>query len=327
MSELFAALQEDIIRTLYRVFLLREPDPEGLAQHLRDIQRGTSVEDLFRSCLSCQEFSENFETFVKTYLRLERPEGKTASAESASLLSARDTTRDWQIIGASEPYFGVLTNPRFYRRNLDEASLQEFWLSGQGDVQNCTETIKRVLLADFAPRRALDFGCGVGRLTRAMARVARHVVGFDVSPGMLAEARRHEHPNVEFAEVLPDGVFDWINSLIVFQHIPTARGYELFDELLDRLAPGGVISVHVTIFRDQRALPALLDLLLDGVWDGSNLRVLDDKPPPAGHMMIFDYDLNRLLSAAIRRGIGSFYLEHSDHGGCHGVILYGRRRL
>jgi SAM-dependent methyltransferase len=48
----------------------------------------------------------------------------------------------------------------------------------------------------------LDLACGTGLLTRRMAAVAGQVVGVDVSPDMLAEARRRSAavPNVSFAE-------------------------------------------------------------------------------------------------------------------------------
>ena len=37
---------------------------------------------------------------------------------------------------------------------------------------------------------ALDFGCGAGRSTRFLARLGFHVTGVDISPEMLAQARR-----------------------------------------------------------------------------------------------------------------------------------------
>ena len=38
--------------------------------------------------------------------------------------------------------------------------------------------------------QALDFGCGVGRLTQALARRVARVVGADISPVMIDLARR-----------------------------------------------------------------------------------------------------------------------------------------
>ena len=41
-----------------------------------------------------------------------------------------------------------------------------------------------------ADREALDIGCGIGRMERALASRLRHMTGIDLSPAMVAEAKR-----------------------------------------------------------------------------------------------------------------------------------------
>src|SRR5438067_6993777 len=105
---------------------------------------------------------------------------------------------------------------------------------------------------DFQPHLAVDFGCGVGRLTRSMAKRAKHVVGVDVSPTMLALAPKL--PNVTYTDSLPPSA-DFICSLIVFQHIPIDRGYEIFRQLLQSLH--GVAAIHFALSRPGGALKRL----------------------------------------------------------------------
>ena len=62
----------------------------------------------------------------------------------------------------------------------------DFFESGTSDVAFVLEHVH--------PRemnKALDFGCGVGRLSLALASKFGNVVGVDVSQSMLKEARRN----------------------------------------------------------------------------------------------------------------------------------------
>jgi len=157
---------------------------------------------------------------------------------------------DWSELARREPYFAVLTEPRFLRENLDDGARREFFASGDADVEELLHTI------GAAPLTALDFGCGVGRLTLALARRVEHVVGCDIAQDMVAEARRNAElldiPNAEFVmrlDELADRRFDLICSLIVFQHIPVAEGLATLAKLLRLLAPGGVAAIHFTLQR------------------------------------------------------------------------------
>ena len=115
----------------------------------------------------------------------------------------------------------------------------------------------------------LDLGCGTGAAVRDAARQVRRAAGFDLSPGMIAEARdraRDEHlDNVEFAEgdvsaPLPfeDGAFTAIVCTTAFHHFPRPR--ETIAEVARVLRPGG----RLVIADANRRHPAVfvLDLLL-----------------------------------------------------------------
>jgi SAM-dependent methyltransferase len=151
---------------------------------------------------------------------------------------------DWQELGAREPYFAVLTESRFLREHLTDDARTAFFASGEADVS----ALLALLPTDFAPRSALDFGCGVGRLTRALARRIERVHGVDVAPAMLDLARANV-PSATFSAALPDGEFDFICSLLVFQHMPVARGLATLRSLIARLAPGGFAAVQFTFRR------------------------------------------------------------------------------
>jgi SAM-dependent methyltransferase len=95
---------------------------------------------------------------------------------------------------------------------------------------------------------ALDAGCGTGDLARLLAPRCGRVLGLDLSPNMVAEARRRSAgvANVEFAvadlmtEPLEPAAFDCVASVATLHHLP-------LDAALERLAgllrPGGVLLV------------------------------------------------------------------------------------
>jgi SAM-dependent methyltransferase len=134
----------------------------------------------------------------------------------------------WERYGREDPYYGVLSYHAFHRDELDAAALERFYASGEDHVSR---------LEDCIPirGRALDFGCGTGRVLIALAQRCEHVTGVDVSPSMLAECQRacdqRTVSNVTLADTIPAGPFDFVHSLNVLQHVPTRQGYDLIDRM------------------------------------------------------------------------------------------------
>jgi SAM-dependent methyltransferase len=234
----------------------------------------------------------------------------------------RDTDGDWEEIGSRDPYYGVLTDPRFRTLNLSEAARAEFFETGRYEIRQQLKLLRR-RFPDFAPRSALDFGCGVGRLTRALGETTGDAVGIDVSASMLMEARRSAPDSIVFAHDPPDRLFDWVVSLIVFQHIPPERGYPLLKALIDRLAPGGCVTLQFAVWRDARhaGFPGGRITV-----EGADIRPVSVSPHLArGEMMMFDYDLSVIAAILFAGGLAELELSHTDHGGFHGVFIRGRK--
>lgn len=136
--------------------------------------------------------------------------------------------QDWEDLGALDPYWAILAHPM---RKFGKWKLEEFFRTGEEEI----ERIMEVSHGLGYPRQrdlALDFGCGVGRLTRALAKHFRRCHGVDISEAMIARARELNRsiPNCEFtvnAEghlgMFPDDHFDMVCSLIVLQHLPDQR--------------------------------------------------------------------------------------------------------
>lgn len=259
--------------------------------------------------------------FAQLKLKLVR----SGSSGADSSRSPRDTDDDWRIIGEEDPFFGVLTHSRFHRENLTDDALTDFYSSGESDLGGLLAR-SREIFGPFNPRSALDFGCGVGRLTRPLAQLTGDVVGVDVSRGMLREARQRV-PDAVFVERIPDRTFDWVVSFIVLQHITPAAGYPLICELLKAVAPGGRISLHITFARAEAYATDAGAMLVIGethvwpveeAWDTSLL--------PQGVMIMHDYDLSRVLALFYQQGFRSLHLDSTDHGGVVGAVIHAERQ-
>jgi ubiquinone/menaquinone biosynthesis C-methylase UbiE len=113
----------------------------------------------------------------------------------------------------------------------------------------------------------LDVGCGTGAAVRDAAPNVRRAVGFDLSPGMIAQARERAAglDNVEFhtgdvSGRLPfeDGAFTALVCTTAFHHFP--KPSDPIAEMSRVLAPGG----RLVIADANRRHPAVfvLDLVL-----------------------------------------------------------------
>ncbi len=242
----------------------------------------------------------------------------------------RDTDADWQHYGDTNPYFGVLTDPRFL--DPDEDALQAFFGGGETEIAHLHAVIERHL-GSFAPRSALDFGCGVGRLAIPLARLSGNALGIDISDGMLSLAQKHAAqvaaPLRLGKDIPADEQFDWVNSIIVLQHIPPRRGYGIIGRLWRAVSAGGVLSLQITIYKDARHTPEVVRDLRVFRNDGEILVDYSEDhrsdTGDAGVMTMYDYDLSRVFAILNLPDSTGVYLESTDHGGCHGFRIYVRK--
>ncbi|MET0506883.1 MAG: class I SAM-dependent methyltransferase, partial [Burkholderiaceae bacterium] len=171
----------------------------------------------------------------------------------------QQTDVEWEKWGARDPYFGVLTHDRYRASTITADDYLAFFESGHGHVEAVLASCRHHFGEGFQPRRVLDFGCGVGRVLLPFAELCEAVVGVDVSESMLVEARRNcarfgvtNATLVRADDTLSaiEGHFDLVHSTIVFQHIECERGLDLIARLVELVAPGGGVSIHVTYGRD-----------------------------------------------------------------------------
>jgi ubiquinone/menaquinone biosynthesis C-methylase UbiE len=157
----------------------------------------------------------------------------------------------WEDWGEVDPLFAILTEPKYRHGGGD---VKEFLQGGEGAVGDLLDQTDSMGIGT-GRGAALDFGCGVGRLTGGLANHFGRVVGVDVAPSMLETARtlHADRDNCEFVvnqandlRWLPDSSFDWVLSLLVLQHLDSIASIETFlREFVRVLKPGGAIVIQL----------------------------------------------------------------------------------
>lgn len=159
------------------------------------------------------------------------------------------TRRDWTRLGEKDPLWAVLVKPEGRHEAWDA---DEFLATGRAEVDRVLDRMSALGVLP-ARGRAIDFGCGAGRLTQALRGHFDRVVGVDFSAPMLARARQldpagrcefvlNERPDLS---VFVDDTFDLAYSSLALQHIPTARARTYLSELVRVVRPGGLLAVQV----------------------------------------------------------------------------------
>ncbi len=161
-------------------------------------------------------------------------------------MGIRSLQRLWDALGRNDPLWAILTDPS---KKGNRWRLDEFFETGVREIDALFEYIGALGVED-RKGRALDFGCGVGRLTQALARSFDRVDGVDIAPSMIARAREYNrrgdrcrfHVNDSGdLRLFDDDTFDLIYSNITLQHIPPPHAAGYLSELVRVLASGGLL--------------------------------------------------------------------------------------
>lgn len=178
---------------------------------------------------------------------------------------------------------------------------------------------ERALLAlvPSSARTALDVGCGDGAIARALAQQGLRVSAVDLSPGMIALARRSTTVSLPVNYVLGDvlvdgpelGVFDVVICVNVLHHVPIASAVARLTELV---APGGLLLIQDVVARPGlRYLPMNLAGAITRV-----LRRIARRAAP---------DTRELREAYRAHGHGEEYLTPQDADTAYQKLLPGTR--
>jgi SAM-dependent methyltransferase len=158
--------------------------------------------------------------------------------------------RDWSDLGELDPMWAIASTPDKRFGGWDEAAFAQ---SGERKAAGLLRRLEDLGVPERRGR-ALDFGCGLGRLSLPLAAAFEAVLGVDIAPSMVqgAEARAAA-AGVSSASFAVDGdiplepaSFDLVYCALVLQHQPSVdAALGLLQRLAALVAPGGVLVVQV----------------------------------------------------------------------------------
>lgn len=157
-------------------------------------------------------------------------------------ITLKGLQKKWDTFGKTNAMWAVLTASR-------EWNQEEFFATGTKEIESLMEYIDSLNI-NISKQKALDFGCGLGRLTQALAGYFDEAHGVDISPSMIEGAKKYNrygakctyHLNTTGAlEAFSDNTFDLVYSNIVLQHIQPRYTKRYLKEFLRILSPQGIL--------------------------------------------------------------------------------------
>jgi 2-polyprenyl-3-methyl-5-hydroxy-6-metoxy-1,4-benzoquinol methylase len=174
-------------------------------------------------------------------------------------LNIQKANQIWTELGEDDPMWVVLTAQD---KRGGKWTQEDFFAHGCEEIDRALRTLHDSGVA-LSAGSALDFGCGLGRLSQALARHFQSVDGVDVSASMIRQAQQYNkcgdkvryHLNVKTdLSLFSRGSFDFIYSRIVLQHIPTRHELLYIAEFMDLLKPGGIAYFQTIHAQGLRAV-------------------------------------------------------------------------
>jgi len=232
-------------------------------------------------------------------------------------MSFQSIKKNWEGLAQKDAHWAICTHSdkKYGKWNHDE-----FFQTGEIEISALFRLLEKEGISPPDTEQALDFGCGVGRLSRALAKHFEKVSGIDVSPTMIQKAKdgHSSYHQIQFLlneqnglALIESETISFIYSAIVLQHISYPESLQYVIEFLRILKPGGILVFQVPT-RDIRK-NSLLHRINRFVKIREKLTLL-------GIGAGFHMEMNSIADAKIQAALKShdgeilrhFYTNHTD---------------
>lgn len=175
-------------------------------------------------------------------------------------MELQDLKKNWDKFARIDALGAICVNGPSWKKR-EGWTVKEFFESGVSQVTRLMARIEQEGI-QLRHQRALDFGCGVGRLTQPLNNYFEEVCGVDISKSMLEQARRYNtSERCKFflndrndLSIFADHSFDFILSLITLQHMEPRYSKNYIREFLRILSLNGLLVFQLKDSRIQQIL-------------------------------------------------------------------------
>jgi 2-polyprenyl-3-methyl-5-hydroxy-6-metoxy-1,4-benzoquinol methylase len=163
-----------------------------------------------------------------------------------------DLSDCWNSYGKSKPYWSVITQPEYLNPNTE--NIESFYESGSWEANYVKAMCEKYLSTPLKGKTIIDFGCGLGRITKPLLELGLKVVGMDISKAHLDLANEQVKGDVKWVHItdfsksiqsLVGNKVDLIVTFIVLQHNRPTLMKTYVKSLLDALNTDGIAILHI----------------------------------------------------------------------------------
>jgi len=184
---------------------------------------------------------------------------------------SQNNKRDWEDLAQLDPLWAISTTEE---KKFNKWNIEPFFLIGEKLNHELKKEIKRIgYPVQF--KSALDFGCGVGRITRFLAKNYEECYGVDISDTMIELAKQYNQgiSNCKFVvnpeknlSMFSNNYFDLVYSRIVLQHIPERKIIKFYiQEFVRILKKNGLLYFQlpnrISLLGRIRLMPTIYTML------------------------------------------------------------------
>lgn len=153
--------------------------------------------------------------------------------------------KNWNEFAKTDPLWAILTEDG---KKGNKWQTAEFFETGVLEIEKVLQQLAEKNIT-IERHRALDFGCGVGRLTQALANHFDEVWGVDIAPAMIEQANLYnKHSNKcrfivnkkNVLSIFDECSFDFLYTNIVLQHMRPKYAKKYIREFIRVIKPNGI---------------------------------------------------------------------------------------